>query len=98
MPPAEPPASLVENPTGTQSQWELIRRRFARHKLAVASLYLLAVLYGLALGAEFFAPYPRQWRDLSHSYCPPQLPRWSLEHGLYVPVMHRVVDPLTFRK
>lgn len=95
---AEPPVSPAESPTGTLSQWELIRRRFTHHKLAVASLFLLAVLYICAAGAEFFAPYPRQWRDLSHSYCPPQLPRFSWEHGLHVPVMQRVVDPLTFRK
>jgi len=95
---AEPPVSPAESPTGTLSQWELIRRRFAHHKLAVASLFLLAVLYLGAAGAEFFAPYPRQWRDLSHAYCPPQLPRISWAHGLHVPVMQRVVDPLTFRK
>ncbi len=84
--------------TGSLSQWALIRRRFARHRLAVASLFLLAVLYVLALGAEFFAPYPRQWRDLSHAYCPPQLPRFSFAHGLHVLAMKGEVDPLTFRK
>ena len=83
---------------GSLSHWALIRRQFARHRLAVASLFLLAVLYALALGAEFFAPYPRQWRDLSHAYCPPQLPRFSPEHGLYVPAMKRLIDPLTLKK
>lgn len=90
LPPAAEPGSL--------SQWALIRRRFAQHRLAVASLYLLAVLYVLAAGAEFFAPYPPRWRDLSHAFCPPQLPRFSLQDGLHVfaPQLH--VDPLTFRK
>jgi peptide/nickel transport system permease protein len=83
---------------GSLSQWALIRRRFLAHRLAVASLFLLGVLYLLALGAEFFAPYSRQWRDLSHAYCPPQLPRWSFDHGWYVPAMHTTRDPLTFRQ
>jgi peptide/nickel transport system permease protein len=83
---------------GSLSQWALIRRRFARHRLAVASLFLIAVLYVLALGAEFFAPYPRQWRDLSQAYCPPQLPRFSFAHGLHVLAMKSEVDPLTFRR
>ncbi len=83
---------------GSLSQWALIRRRFARHRLAVASLFLLAVLYALATGAEFFAPYPRQRQDLAHAYCPPQLPRFSLAHGLHVLAMNSRVDPLTFRK
>jgi len=39
------------------------------------------VLYLLAVFAEFLAPYTRQWRDLSHAYSPPQLPRFSWERG-----------------
>lgn len=94
-----PPASRVDPlpSPGTLSQWALIRRRFARHRFAVASLYLLTVLYVLAAFAEFLAPYTRGWRDLSHAYCPPQLPRLSLAHGLYVPAMQRYSDPLTFK-
>lgn len=91
-----PPAPMVE--PGSLSQWALIRRRFLRHRLAVASLFLLIVLYILAAGAEFFAPYSRQWRDLSQAYCPPQLPRISWQHGLHVPAMRVTVDPLTFKK
>ncbi|MBC7369075.1 MAG: ABC transporter permease [Undibacterium sp.] len=98
MPAAVTPAPPSESSISTLSQWALIRRRFAHHQLAVASLYLLAVLYVIALGAEFFAPYPRQWRDLARAYCPPQLPRFSPEHGIYVPAMKRQVDPLTFKK
>lgn len=89
--------TLAREP-GTLSQWALIRRRFLHHRLAVASLFLLAVLYVLAAGAEFFAPYSRQWRDDSHAYCPPQLPRFSFRDGLHVPTMRVAVDPLTFKK
>ena len=87
----------LEEP-GSLSQWALIGRRLARHRLAIGSLYLLAVLYALAIGAEFFAPYSEQWRDLSRAYCPPQLPRFSWTHGLYVPAMTSQRDPLTFKK
>jgi peptide/nickel transport system permease protein len=90
--------STEGNEPGSLSQWALIWRSFSRHRLAVASLFLLGVLYLLALGAPFFAPYSAQWRDLSHAYCPPQLPRFSLEHGLHVPTMRVSVDPLTFKK
>lgn len=83
---------------GSLSQWALIRRRFLRHPLAVASLFLLAILYLLAAGAEFFAPTTRQWRDLSHRYAPPQLPRWSWNEGLHVPAMRVTEDPLTFKQ
>lgn len=95
---ANTPPQVPSTPTsepGSLSQWALIRRRFAHHRLAVASLYLLAVLYVLAAGAEFFAPYSRQWRDQAHAYCPPQLPRFSLRDGLHVVAMRATVDPLT---
>ena len=95
--PAPSPTVPTEEP-GSLSQWALIRRRFGQHRLAVGSVFLLAVLYGLAVGAEFFAPSTRQWRDLSHAYCPPQLPRFTFEHGFYVPAMKSYVDPLTFKR
>jgi peptide/nickel transport system permease protein len=81
-----------------ESQWALIRRRFARHKVAVGSLVALALLYLVATGAEFFAPYPAQWRDLKHAYCPPQPPRFSFRHGLHVYAVKQHVDPVTYRK
>jgi len=98
---AEPPALAAPVPAsepGSLSQWALIGRRFRRHRLAVASLFLLAVLYVLAAGAEFFAPYSRDWRDLDHAYCPPQLPQFSWRHGLHVAALRVSVDPLTYKK
>ena len=83
---------------GSEPPWAIVSRNFRRHRLAVASLYLLAVLYTLAGLAEFFAPYTREWRDLAHAYCPPQLPRFSFAHGLYVPGVQRTIDPITLRK
>jgi peptide/nickel transport system permease protein len=93
-----PPAgsAVLASERGSLSQWALIWRRFLKHRLALASMFLLAVLYALALGAEFFAPYTRRWRDLSHAYCPPQLPRFA--HGFYVPAMKQLKDPLTLQK
>ena len=83
---------------GSLSHWALVRRRFGRHRLAILSLYVLAVLYAMAIGAEVFAPYPREWRDLSHPYCPPQLPRFSWRDGLHVLGMRVAVDPVSFKK
>jgi len=90
-----PPA---ERSWETMSQTQLILLRFSKHKLAVAALFMLAVLYFIAIFAEFFAPYTREWRDLEHSYCPPQVVRFSFSRGLYVQAVKRHVDPITFRK
>ena len=83
--------------TATLSQWQLIALRFAKHRLAVGSLFLLLVLYTLALFAEFFAPHTRGWNDVEMIYCPPQLPKIGLQHGLYAERVERRIDPITLK-
>lgn len=85
-------------PEAVLSPWELTMRRFARHRLGMASFFLLVVLYGLALGCEFFAPTTRDWRNLGYSYCPPQPLHWSLRDGLHVNAMRRFDNPVTFAR
>lgn len=82
----------------SRSQWQLIQNRFARHKPAMASLYLLQIMYLLAIGADFVAPYSPNFKNVEYAYCPPQIPRVSLSHGLYINAMRRHVDPVTFKK
>ncbi len=92
-------ASRDKAPTiETASQWQLIRRRFLKHKLAVAAMCLLMVLYALASFAEIFAPYPAQWKDLRYAYCPPQTPQFSFSRGIHVRRVKQQVDPITFQK
>jgi peptide/nickel transport system permease protein len=77
-------------------QWALIRLNFARHRLATWALCVLAIIYLLAIFAEFFAPHPQGKFDLDHPYCPPQLVRVDW-HGLYTRPLRMQVDPVTFR-
>ena len=83
--------------SGAMTQWQLIARAFAKHRLAVASLHVLLVLYLLAVSVEIFAPYTPAWKDLDHVYAPPQLPIYSWAHGWHVKAVVRHVDPITFR-
>ncbi len=80
------------------SPWELTLRRFVRHKLGIAAFFLLIVLYGLAVGCEFFAPTTREWRNLDMSYCPPQPIHFSLGDGFYVHAVKRYDNPVTFAR
>jgi len=80
------------------SQWQLIRRRFSRHSLAVVSLGVIGLLYVLALFAEFFAPYAPHHSDLDYAYAPPQIPKFSWKHGLYVHGVEQQTDPMTYEK
>lgn len=102
--PLAPPAADSENRApdprrelGTLSQWQLIRRRFARHKLAMASLFTLIILYLMALLAEFIAPYDPNEHHLDYIYSPPQAPTWSFSKGWHVSTLLQQTDPVTLR-
>ncbi len=82
---------------GSMTQWQLVRLRFSRHKLAVLSAHILVLLYLIAIFAEIVAPQDPGKVSAHFAYCPPQLPRVSLKHGLYVYPMERRVDPVTLQ-
>lgn len=83
---------------GSLSQTQLVLRRFRRHRLAVASLFVLVFLYAMGVMAEWVAPYEPDQRHLSHPYAPPQMLRWNWDDGLHVKVLQAHTDPITFRK
>ena len=64
------PVALAE-PTA-RSQWQLVLRRFLRHRLAVFAFVILAVLFLMALFAKQVAPYPLN---------PNPLPLLQANHG-----------------
>ena len=82
------------------SQWRLIRIRFLRHKVAVASLVLLGILYLGVLFAEFAAPYDPRRRSPEQQYSPPQRIRLFHAGRLTAPFVYRLsseLDMETFR-
>jgi peptide/nickel transport system permease protein len=83
------------------SQWELIRWRFSRHKLAVISLILLGVLYLLAVFAEFISPYTVDTRFEAFSKgSPPTKIHWLKPGGGFGPYIFatsRKLNPDTFQ-
>jgi peptide/nickel transport system permease protein len=54
------------------SQWQLMWWKFRRHRLAVASLILLGLLYATIPFTEFLAPYASGTRNTDHIRMPPQ--------------------------
>ncbi len=53
------------------SQWELMKRKFFRHKLAHVSLWILIILYFLAATGEFWAPWDKLTRFQDYIFAPP---------------------------
>ena len=54
------------------SQWELVRRKFKRHKLARVGVVVLAIFYTIAIFAGFLSLNDFQARDVDHVTMPPQ--------------------------
>ncbi|SEP53126.1 ABC transporter permease [Amycolatopsis saalfeldensis] len=59
-----------------RTQWQLARRRFLRHKLAVAGLSVLAVLLVCCFGADWIAPFARNAQDLALGPALPSGAHW----------------------
>ena len=60
---AAPTATAPATPQ-TRSQWQLFRRRFFRHRLAMLGLIIIIGLFVICFGARWIAPYRRNGIDL----------------------------------
>jgi len=65
------------------SQWQLIRWKFFRHKLAIGALVILAIFYLCAIFAEFISPYEATHHDIRYPYVPPQRIHFFDEEGYF---------------
>jgi ABC-type dipeptide/oligopeptide/nickel transport system permease subunit len=61
-----------------RSQWGYVWRRFLRHKLAMASAAVLALIFLIAIFAPQVAPYAYDEIDLEALYSPPHFETWNL--------------------
>ena len=80
------------------SSWTLMRRKFARHRFAVGSAVVLAVLYATAALAGFVAPYDRLDSRTEFALAPPTRVRVFHDGRLQRPFVYgltRERDPVT---
>ena len=59
-----------------RSQWQLFRRRFLRHRLAVGGAVVLILLIVFCFGAKYFAPYDKNHQDLLLGPTSPSKEHW----------------------
>lgn len=74
------------------SQWQLMWWKFCDHKLAVISLGVLALIYGMAMFCEFVAPHDPTARSAQYRYAPPQRIRLIHEGSLHRPFVYPTVQ------
>ena len=55
----------------TASQWQLIWRKFRKHRAAIVGGIIVLLFYLVTIFAEFFAPYSPYARDVSSATAPP---------------------------
>lgn len=78
------------------SQWQLVWRKFRRHKLAMFGMTVLGLFYLSAIFAPFIAPYDYQARHPEYALAPPQLPRFiDADGGLHLrPFVYQIDQEL----
>ena len=63
------------------SQWQMVWRKFRRHRLAMVGGAVIILFYLVALFAEFIAPYPPVGRNRDYVHAPPQRVRFIDDDG-----------------
>ena len=85
----------------TASQTRLILMRFAKHRLAIIGMVVLAIFYATAIFAPFLTPNDPQVYFDDYLYSPPQLPRfWDDKVVSAIPfyyVLEKERDPKTLQ-
>jgi peptide/nickel transport system permease protein len=82
------------------SQWQLMWWRFRKHKVAVASAFVVAGFYLAVLGADFLAVADPDASEAQRSLMPPQRVYW-FDGGRFGPYVHAFKgarDPQTFKR
>lgn len=93
----------IEKEYYISSQWQLMWRKFKKHKLAILGGIVLIIFYILAIFCEFFSPYDIYKRHTEYLYCPPQKIHFFDEKGNFhfrpfVYGLKRNIDPISWRK
>ena len=94
----DPQIKVESSAFSRASQWQLIRWRFLKHRMAVIALGVLVLLYLCALFAEFVSPYNPRSINSKYTHAPPQRIRIFYSGKLSSPFVFPVVkgrDPQT---
>ena len=89
--PAEP-LGQAEEAHFVASQWQLIWRKFRRHRLARLGAAVIAILVVLAVFAEFWSPYDIYERHTELVHLPPQRVRFIHEGRLHRPFVYGIAS------
>ena len=94
---------VAEERLYTASQWQLMWRRFRKHKMALVGAAVVILLYLTALLAPFLSPSDPFEYDSSYIYVPPQRlhfvhPETGFQLRPFVYGLKRTIDGHTFRR
>ncbi|HRW05372.1 MAG TPA: ABC transporter permease [Caldilineaceae bacterium] len=94
------PSPTTDDTLLVATQWQLIRWKFLRHRVAVAALAVIVLFYLAAIFAEFLSPYDPTHHDTDYMFMPPQRVHFR-ENGVwqrpFVYGMTSEMDMATFR-
>lgn len=100
-----PAPAIAPRRTVRESQFGLMWRRFRQHKLALVSLWIVALFYLIAILAEFLAPVDPSHYSARYTYAPPQGLHFiaqnedgGWEFGPYVYGYKTEIDPVALRR
>jgi peptide/nickel transport system permease protein len=96
---AAPDAAIAEERISVASNWTLVWWRFRKHKLALFSAFVLALLYAVVLCPDFFSTQDPEFTEARQAFIPVQRVHLFDEGGLrpWVPAIVGKRNPVTLR-
>ncbi len=101
IPTIEPESVEVEAKVFVAPQWKLVWWKFRKHKIALISGIILLFIYGVAIFADFLAPFDPTATNSTYLYAPPQTLRLVDDQGnwgAFVNGYTSKVDPVALRR
>lgn len=97
--PAPADGGVVEDRIAVASNWRLVWWRFRRHRLALASAVVLAMMYAVVLAPDFFSTQNPEATDARQAFIPVQGIRLFHDGKLdpWVPAIAGKRNPVTLR-
>ncbi len=101
--PAKPAIEVFDDPVsdvGDLSQWQLMRIRFSKNKLAMLGLWGMIIIYTFVFLGEFIAPNWYQYQDTEYIFGPPTpitLRSADGKFGLYTYATTTQLNPESFK-
>lgn len=81
-----------------QTEWQIAKRLLKKNRLAMLGFWILAVLYGFMILADFISPYDQAYADREKNFHPPVRIHFGAVGGHFRPYIYNTIENPKFSR